>query len=158
MKLFLFLFLSGFIILSCKEKPAATGESATQQTPADLTNGDTTAYIEAIMKVHDEAMSKMPEINNLETRIREIRRVATSGDLGSAGLPDHIDEIKDMLKKADDAMFDWMDYYSGIKAKLQKDLMLEFLKAELAKVNKVNKDIDNAIEKTKAWLAAHPNL
>jgi hypothetical protein len=158
MKLFLFLFLSGFIILSCKEKPAATGESSTQEAPADLTNGDTTAYIEAIMKVHDNAMSKMPEINNLETRIREIRRVATQGDLGSAGLPDHIDEIKEMLKKADDAMFDWMEYYSGIKAKLQKDLMLEFLKAELAKVNKVNKDLDNAIEKTNAWLAAHPNL
>jgi hypothetical protein len=158
MKISLLLFLSGFILISCKEKPATAGENTDQKTPVELTNGDTTAYIEAIMKVHDEAMSKMPEINNLETRIREIRRVATSGDLGSAGLPDHIDEIKDMLKKADDAMFDWMEYYTGIKAKLQKDLMLEFLKAELAKVNKVNKDLDSAIEKTKAWLAAHPNL
>ena len=152
MKQFVILFLSGILLMSCKPKPA------TEQSTVPEIKGDYSAYENEIMKIHDKAMSKMSELNQLETQLRNIRIKASQSDLGSSAIPEGIDATILSVKKAQSDMLDWMETYSATKPKIQEDLMLKFMDKELQKVTLVSDNIDNILTKAKEWLAAHPDL
>ncbi len=152
MKFSQILFLSGMIIMSCKPK------SATEESSATLKKGDITAYETEILKIHDEAMPKMTEMNQLETQLRNIRTKASQSDQGSSAIPEGIDQVIQSLKSAQNGMLDWMEYYSAMRSKLQQDVMFSFMESELQKIKVVKDSMSNSIDKAKAWLAAHPSL
>ncbi|MFZ1677442.1 MAG: hypothetical protein WBP41_03225 [Saprospiraceae bacterium] len=151
MKFFQILFLSASLLMSCKPK---TDEAKVPEMPA---NADVTTYETEIMKIHDVAMPKMTDLNKLETALRNIRTEAGHSELGSAAIPQGLDDMIAQVKATENGMLDWMEYYTPMRAKLQPDVMLEFMKQELVKITQVNKNIDDTIEKAKAWLAAHPS-
>lgn len=151
MKFFQILFLSASLLMSCKPKK---DEAKVPEMPA---NADVAAYETEIMKIHDIAMPKMTDLNKLETALRNIRTEASHSELGSAAIPPGLDDMVAQLKSTQNGMLDWMEYYTPMRAKLQPDVMLEFMKQELVKITQVNKNIDDTIEKAKAWLAAHPS-
>jgi hypothetical protein len=152
MKFFIIIFFSGMLMISCKPK-SGTEEPITSL-PA---NADTTAYEAEIMKIHDSIMPKMTDLNHLESQLREIRKAASQSDIGSAAIPEGIDDTIAALKASQAGMLDWMEYYSAMRSKLQKDVMLEFMKQELVKINEVKDNVNGTIEKATTWLAAHPS-
>jgi hypothetical protein len=155
MKLVAILFLSGLIALSCK--PKQNDSTPEVKTPVLPANADINTYEAEIMKIHDEAMPKMTDLNQLETRLRNMRIKATQGDQGSAALPEGIDNLIAAVKAAQNGMLDWMEYYSAMRAKLQQDVMLEFMKRELEKVTQVKDNMINTIDRANKWLAEHPD-
>lgn len=151
MKIIQIILLSGAFLLSCKPK---TNEAKVPEMPA---NADVATYETEIMKIHDVAMPKMTDLNKLETALRNIRTEAGHSESGSAAIPQGLDDMIAQVKATENGMLDWMEYYTPMRAKLQPDVMLEFMKQELVKITQINKNIDDTIEKAKAWLAAHPS-
>lgn len=151
MKILHTILFSAAVLLSCKPKME---EAKAPEMPA---NADVSTYEAAIMKIHDETMPKMTDINKFETALRNMRVAATQSDNGSAEMPSGIDDMIASLKASENGMLDWMEYYSAMRAKLQPDVMLEFMKQELQKVTAVQKNVNETIDNAKAWLAAHPS-
>lgn len=149
MKIFQYILLSTLFIVSCKPKAE---EAKVPELPA---NADVPTYEAAIMKIHDVAMPKMTDLNKLETELRNMRTEASHSEAGSSAIPQGIDDMIAQLKATENGMMDWMEYYTPMREKLQPDVMLAFMKQELVKITQVNKNIDDTIEKAKAWLAAN---
>ena len=150
MKTYFIVLFACLLVIACKQSPGT--EQADQPKP-----GDIKSYEAAILKIHDEAMPKMTELNHLETQVRNIRTKAFQSDQGSAAVPKGIEEVLQSLKSAQNGMLDWMEYYSAMKSKLEERLMLSFMESEYAKIKVVNQTIDTSIEKAKAWLAEQPD-
>jgi hypothetical protein len=151
MKLFAILFISSLIMVSCKQKSNA------DQGPTLPKDATVETYEAEILKIHDEAMPMMSELNQLETQVRNIRIEASKSDEGSSALPDGIDDVLQSLKTSQNAMLDWMEYYSAMRTKLEQDVMMSFMQAELQKVAVVKKKMEESISKAKVWIAAHPS-
>ena len=82
---------------------------------------------------------------------------ASKSDEGSSAMPDGIDDVLQSLKSAQNGMLDWMEYYSAMRTKLEQDVMMSFMQAELQKVAVVKKKMEESISKAKVWIAAHPS-
>ena len=138
-------------MISCKEK------SKPDQAPTLPKDATIETYEAEILKIHDEAMPMMSELNQLETQVRNIRMEASKSDQGSSAMPEGIDDILQSLKSAQNGMLDWMEYYSAMRSKLEQDVMMEFMQAELQKVAIVKKKMEESLSKAKVWIAAHPS-
>jgi len=150
MKIFHFIFLFAIILIACK--PNSSGI----KTPEMPATADVAAYEDTIMKIHDAVMPKMTDLNRLETTLRNIRMEAGKSEMGSAAIPQGIDDMIASVKAAQNQMLDWMEYYSAMRSKLEPDKLMEFMKSEIAKITLVSKKINDTIDKAKAWLEAHP--
>lgn len=151
MKIFHILMISGLFFLSCNPK----GDSV--KVPEMPANADVATYETEVLKIHDEAMPKMADLNRIETTLRNMRTEAGKSELGSAAIPEGIDDLIASVKTAQNSMLDWMEYYSAMRSKLEPDKLMEFMKSELAKISLVSKKMNDTIEKAQSWLEAHPS-
>lgn len=150
MRVVLLLFFAFSLLFSCKPN-VATEQGATEEIPADIQ-----ALENQVMAVHDEVMPKMKNINDLSSQLRAIRASLKESETGKVESPAGLDEVQSALKLAEQGMWDWMKSFSDTKATLQVDQLKPFYEKELEKINKVKRDMLDAIEKATAWLATHP--
>jgi chromosome segregation ATPase len=111
------------------------------------------AYDQEIMKVHDEVMPRMSEINQLSSQLREIKSKAGEDENGKPKVIPGLDETLMQLRTAEQQMYDWMKNYSENKAKLPTAQMQKFYEKELNKIQDIENSFENAIANAKAWLA-----
>jgi len=122
---------------SCSSK-----ESSSEST----TSGDPVAELEAgVMASHDSTMGHMDDIMRLRKAVRKKLAVTDSllklGKKDAALQTDHErgEAIANDLNAADKGMMDWMHGYSvDTLKKLDQQKAMEYLKAEKAKIDKVN--------------------
>ena len=147
----LFLLCLGFMmILSCKQK-AAEEPAATESAP----NADLQHYEDEVMKIHDEVMPKMSDIQRLSSQLREIKANAGENAEGTPVMIEGLDDALTSLREAEQGMMDWMKNYSDTKSKVTGDLMKTFLERELEKITQVKINMLNSIDQANAWLAQY---
>lgn len=154
MKIIFFLFLAGLTFTSCKQTVTKdTTQDEVSNIPADLQH-----YEDEIMKIHDDVMPEMSEIQRLSTRLRDIKSKAGERSEGNHTIIEGLDDALISLRNAEQGMMDWMKSYGESKARMTPDLMQTFYERELGKVTIVSTNMINAIDKANAWLQANPNL
>jgi hypothetical protein len=142
MKLFFGMLVIFSLILSCKQKP---GESTSMSVTED-----------EVMKIHDEVMPKITDINRLSSQLRDIKNKAGQTPEGTPMVIEGLDETLHDLRNAEQGMMDWMKNYSDKKAELSPEQLEMFYKEELEKIKAVRDSMLSSIENANAWLAAHP--
>lgn len=160
MKYSLFFFVCALIFASCKQKPseAKTEETTTSEvrTQPVVLSADLQNYENEIMKIHDEVMPRMSEINQLATKLKSIKSAAGTTEAGKPNTPDGLDDALNALRNAEQYMMDWMKEYSDRRATLSEADMPKFLEKELEKISEVKIRMENAIDKANSWITAHP--
>lgn len=151
MKQLLLLCLGFIMILSCKQKAAEKEPAATE--PA--LSADLQHYDDEVMKIHDEVMPKMSDIQRLSSQLREIKAKAGETPEGTPVMIEGLDDALNSLREAEQGMMDWMKYYSDTKPKVTEDLMKTFYERELEKITQVKNNMLNSIDKANAWLAQY---
>lgn len=139
--------MTGMIAISCRQK-----ESASQNTPTASNQN----LEEEILRVHDEVMPKMSDINRLSNQLREIKKNAGQTPDGQPITIEGLDETLKELRTAEQGMSDWMKNYGDTKANLKDENLKDFYEKELKKIRIVRDNMLSSIEKANAWLAAHP--
>lgn len=129
-------------LAACLLGSCATKESSTEST----TSGDPVAELEAgVMASHDSTMGHMDDIMRLRKAVR--KKLAVTDSLLKLGKKDAAlqtdrergEAIANDLNAADKGMMDWMHGYSvDTLKKLDQQKAMEYLKAEKAKIDKVN--------------------
>ena|SRR5688572_3781429 len=156
MKFIFLLFFTAMLGVSCQPKPAEQESVEVEVTTKNEVPEKFQTYEDQIMKIHDEAMPKMSDINNLSTQLKAIRDKAGKDAAGNPVKVGGLDEAIDELAKAEQWMMDWMKNYSETKNTLAPEHLEKFYQKELQKVENVKSTMINAIDKANAWLAAHP--
>lgn len=91
-----------------------------------------------IMKVHDEVMPKMGEINRMKRQLSEYKDA----------VPDDNAEMKDslinailLLAKTEDNMNDWMAGYKYPNPDMQHDQIMKYLKGQQDTIQQINNEV-----------------
>lgn len=156
MKYLFLLFFIAMLGVSCQPKPAEQDSVEVDITTENEMPAEYQAMEDQIMKIHDEVMPKMSDINSLSTQLKDIRDKAGKDAAGNPVKIGGLDEAILELEKAEQWMMDWMKNYSETKNKLAPEHMGKFYEKELMKVDNVKSTMLNAIDQANAWLAAHP--
>ena len=142
MKIFFGMMVIFSLILGCKQKPD-------ENTTVSVTEDE-------VMKIHDEVMPRITDINRLSSQLRDIKARAGQTPEGTPVMIDGLDETLNALRNAEQGMMDWMKDYSDQKAQLGAEQLEAFYKEELEKIKAVRDSMLSSIEIANAWLAAHP--
>jgi hypothetical protein len=112
------------------------------------------------MRVHDDVMPKLSDINELLGQLRTIRENIQPTPEGSLVLPDGFASAFDNLKLAEHNMWEWMKAYTDKRNTLNsEDEFRAFFVEQKQSVSKVSTDIYSALEEANQWLAAYsPNV
>jgi hypothetical protein len=102
-----------------------------------------------VVEVHDEAMAKMDELNNLRKRLEDT--IATVTD---TTLVKQYQSAISYLKKADAGMFDWMHDFVGEDSvrHMAAEQAKAYLEAQMQSAESMAKDIYNSIDQAKNLL------
>ncbi len=161
MKYSLLFFVCAMIFGSCKQKPSEvkTEETTTSEVRTEpvVLSADQQNYENEIMKIHDEVMPRMSEINQLATKLKAIKASAGTTEEGKPNTAAGLDEALNALRGSEQYMMDWMKEYSDARATLTEADMPKFLEKQLGKVTEVKIRMLNAIDKANAWIAANPS-
>lgn len=148
MKVSIFLLLMTGLVIACNNKPATT---------EDTENTSGVAGIEAeVLRIHDEVMPKMTDIQHLASQLRERKTTAPKDDSGNPIWPDGLDNNLTRLKQAESVMVDWMKQYSDQRAKVTEPNAEAFYKAELEKIKQVREFMLKALDEANQWVANNP--
>jgi hypothetical protein len=159
MKYVIIICLSSLFIPSCKPKGAEVTVTESQDTTAvNVQTNEFQAYEDEIMKIHDDVMPKVSDINRLSRQLREIKTKTGTTDATKPSTIVGLDETLKSLEDAEQEMMNWMKYYSETKPRLTPDLEKIFYERELEKITNVKMTMLNSIEKANTWLNAHPEL
>lgn len=101
-----------------------------------------------VMKIHDEAMVRMGELNQTKRGLAEHRVNVDSADVLFAEISSTIE----FLESADEAMFDWMAKFKDPRGQLDEVNARSALMEEYQKVKIVDSLIDVSITKGKELL------
>ncbi|MDQ3017367.1 MAG: hypothetical protein M3R25_11700 [Bacteroidota bacterium] len=150
---FLFFFIAAFLTLN----------SCTQQSPtadnAEQTKGisqDSKTIETEVMRIHDEVMPKMTDIQHLTMQLRERKTSAKEDATGKPSYPAGLDEQLTSLKNAENNMMDWMKNYSDQFSKVTPEMSTEFMNGQLVKIKEVQTQMMTAIDGANEWLAKNP--
>lgn len=154
-------FIIALIFTSCQQKAAEvkTEDPVSTEVVREpvVLSADLQNYENEIMKIHDEVMPKMSEINQLATKLKSIKEAAGTTEEGKPNTPEGLDDALNSLRSAEQYMMDWMKEYSDARATLSAEDMPKFLEKQLGKVTHVKDRMLNAIDKANAWIASHPS-
>ncbi|HUR30143.1 MAG TPA: hypothetical protein VMZ69_01855 [Saprospiraceae bacterium] len=154
MKHLIILIFTTLIFVSCKEKKVEASPVETPVKEVTLTP-ELQNYENEIMKIHDEVMPKMSDVNRLSAQLRGIKETGKTTD-GKTISIDGLDPVLESLNNSDKYMSDWMKNYSDIKPKLTERQLLPFFQKELEKITQLRTMILGSIDQANKWLAAHP--
>lgn len=105
-----------------------------------------------LIAVHDEVM---PKIGNIHKISRQLRNYADTTAGLSPDVTEKIGQTVEMLDKADESMFSWMNDLRQLKplqdTEKHEDI-LNYLKEEQKTMNKVKRDMLESIEKGSALI------
>ncbi|MEO1515139.1 MAG: hypothetical protein AAFV95_08995 [Bacteroidota bacterium] len=104
-----------------------------------------------VMNRHDEVMPRMTEI----TKVRRALAVAMK-DAEDSGNEERLAKVKekfDMVENANKGMWDWMHSFKHPAPTDPQDQVMEYLQAELKKINQIDSDIDNAISEGNKFIS-----
>lgn len=112
------------------EKPTNTGNTI-----------DNDQLFSEVMKIHDEAMARMGELNTLKRELQSEQMKVDS----TSRLYDSLTSLVLQLERADEGMFNWMGEFKDPRTSLSQENAKVYLEGQLNMVNKVADDIDNSI-------------
>ena len=160
MKYVFIICLAAFATFSCKPKGTAEVTVTETQDTTGVQNevNEYQAYEDEIMKIHDDVMPKVSDINKLSTQLREIKAKNGVTEEDKPSNIEGLDETLQALRDAEQQMMDWMKSYSETKPRLTPDIEKIFYERELEKITNVKMSMLNSIEKANTWLNAHPEL
>ena len=151
MRLYFFLFVLFAVAVSgCKNEPANTSTDATtehmhEHTASGVDNSQPPLFNE-IMKVHDEVMPKMKDIEELKENLR-MKIDTIDLNMPSSKYRKDFKYALAELNRADDMMTDWMhnfkDGYDSIQSAEGKN---DFLEMERAKIEQVKIKMETSIK------------
>jgi hypothetical protein len=144
---FSFFILSLLITVSCGR--TSSEHDGHNHDHGDGATGDdeNAALYDNVMKVHDEVMPKMNDIEKLKEELRN--RIVNSPDL----VEEKKREIETMIARLDSAgegMMIWMRKFDPPADSLGAEAMQDYLKSEMEKIKKVREDILVALEEAKS--------
>lgn len=106
-----------------------------------------TALDREVMKIHDEAMAKMDEIQKLKF---DLKKQLDEGPALAAEKKAEMEQTIAKLDSAYDGMMNWMHQYKPIPdSAFGEEKAREYLESEMEKVKKVRQDIVDAIDEAK---------
>ncbi len=141
------------LLASCKPKDSSDQKDSIST--SELSTDAKTLEAE-VMKVHDEVMPKMSDIQHLTMQLRDRKTKAPMAESGKPDYPAAVDMNLTNLKEAEIAMMDWMKEYSDRFSKIAPDSTVQFLQQELVKINDVKTTMLSSIEEASAWLTTNP--
>src|SRR5688572_5479035 len=109
----------------------------------DMEEGGNQALYDEVMKVHDEVMLKMDDINKLKGQLKE------KIDNAPAMAEDKKKEIESIIVRLDSAsegMMVWMRKFNPLPDSLGEEQAKEYLEGEMEKIKKVRDDVRKALE------------
>lgn len=98
---------------------------------------------EQVLTQHDEVMSQMGKINQRQRKLKASLQNADTTQMDVKQIRQKITN----LKKADDAMMDWMHQYKS-PSDLSPDQAHDYLQDQLVKIERVKKQVTNALANT----------
>lgn len=101
---------------------------------------------EEVIAIHDEVMPLMGELKSLKKEADTLAEQLSLED--SVMHQERIEELKSLSEQLDqafDGMFVWMRQFKAPEEDMEKSEALEYLKEQKVKVEKVNKDIKEAL-------------
>ncbi len=104
-----------------------------------------------VMELHDEAMDKMSKLNKLKRSLGEMLKDGGAEKM-TKETKETVDKLIAQIDAASTGMFDWMNTFKNPKGSMAHDAAMDYLQAEVVKVNKVSVDINKAIEETGAFV------
>jgi hypothetical protein len=135
-KLMIPLFLITGLLIACN-----SSDSAAQK----MQQEEEAAWKE-MMKVHDEVMPKMADMNRVA---RTLRPYLEEGKLEDKRQQEAVNRAIRQLETADDAMMDWMAEVKQLKAlreEMEHEAIMEYLQQEQNAIAKVRDDMLNSLE------------
>lgn len=142
------LMLSFYLFLSCTN---SDNQDTQTKRNAEIEN----AYKE-VMRKHDEVMPKISDIRLLQKQLRE--EMEKDSIVRDSLKKENILELLSKLKKADDAMFDWMNDFKNphlhqeFYLKSKDEELLIYLKSEDKKIEEVANQMLESIQLSKNLL------
>ena len=91
-----------------------------------------------IMKVHDEVMPKMGEINRMKRQLGEYKDAVSDEN---AAMKDSLINAILLLAKTEDNMNDWMAGYKYPNPEMKHDEMMTYLKGQQDTIQQINNDV-----------------
>jgi hypothetical protein len=108
---------------------------------------------DAMMKVHDDVMPKMADINRTS---RALKPYLEEGALEDKSMLEEVNRALKQLETADEGMMSWMSELKNLKT-LRKEMdhaaVMEYLKAEGETITKVQNDMLTSLENGQKVLA-----
>ena len=90
------------------------------------------------MKVHDEVMPKMGEINRMKRQLSEYKDAVTDDN---AAMKDSLINAILLLAKTEDNMNDWMAGYKYPNPDMKHDEMMKYLQGQQDTIKQINNDV-----------------
>lgn len=141
---YIFLFAFSLLLLSCGESTSESqADEAATSGLGDLTN--------EVMAVHDEAMAKMGEVQQLMQALDQ-----KANELQEAGEEKAASAMRDIVAELNDAdrgMREWMRGYDPSAADPATEGAEGYLKNQLQKIEEVRENMFSAIQKGQAALS-----
>lgn len=145
MKTLTLLFMGIVLLASCSEKKQETEKSIEEQ------HADTRDELHnQIMAVHDEVMPRMDDIYRLKTKLQEELQdlLANKSDSNAENIKSLTDKINS-LENASKEMMVWMRQFDVQPDSLGHEVIMQGLNEEMKKIEKVKRDMLDAIQSAK---------
>lgn len=100
-----------------------------------------------VLELHDSTMVKMDAIYTMIDDLKEMKGVAETDSVNPQ--PALIVQVLDaitQLRKADDAMMDWMANFEGVEKDAPKEESMAYLKGQKASIMEVDDMINNSLK------------
>jgi hypothetical protein len=136
----------GLMLSACGQKSHdhSMHEASTPDTTAD---GGNAALRDEVMKIHDEVMPKLDNIFQLKEKLKT--KIAETPGLAEAKKKE-IEATIAKLDSAHEGMMVWMRQFDPMADSLTVEKKREYLEGEKVKVDKVRKDIYEALSQGEA--------
>jgi predicted house-cleaning noncanonical NTP pyrophosphatase (MazG superfamily) len=145
MKTLTILFMGIVLLASCSEKKQETEKSIEEQ------HADSREELyNQVMAVHDEVMPKMDEIYRLKTKLQEELQdlLQNKSEANAEQIKSLTDKINS-LENASKEMMVWMRQFDVQPDSLGHEVIMEGLNEEMKKIEKVKRDMLDAIQSAK---------
>jgi predicted house-cleaning noncanonical NTP pyrophosphatase (MazG superfamily) len=145
MKTLTILFMGIVLLASCSDKKQETEKSIEEQ------HADSREELyNQVMAVHDEVMPKMDEIYRLKTKLQEELQdlLQNKSEANAEQIKSLTDKINS-LENASKEMMVWMRQFDVQPDSLGHEVIMEGLNEEMKKIEKVKRDMLDAIQSAK---------
>ena len=145
-------FAATLFLISCDVKTPEGTDTIVVEEGAMLEKAQDEAY-QGVMKVHDEVMPKMGELNRLK---REVEEKLADNSL-SASTKQAGQQIVSQLENAGEGMMGWMSNLkkpADMRADMDNDAIMSYLSAQQGEISKVSTDITVVIREAKNFLSS----